>query len=235
MIKADENMNDNFNLALEMSEKQLKYEEIIEYLSCDNIAMKQIAALELNELKTKDDAFILCKNLVGQDGKIREVVALKINELIKTYTDLFLDEKIFDIFLEGVIDVNANVCREIIESVCFLRNKKPEFCTYFCPKLLDKIDLTFSEIEKFNFRTKKFVISKKIFNLYWALEVIGEFWEHIEFEKLKQILLKTGEMEDYTIREKTAKILSMNSFDDTDLNNLAQKLKQDENYYVRRF
>lgn len=243
MIEVDENnnnslnadLNTNFNLALQMSEKNLEHDEIMEFLTCDNIALKQIAALAIDELKSRADALKLLQNLVGQDGKIREVIALKVNILVKSYPELFLDEKIYNTLLEAIIDVNANVCREIIESVVFLKTISPEFNKYFCPKLVDKINLTFKEIEKFNFRTKKFVTSKKMFNLYWCLEALGEFTDCIDFSTLKPILLKTGTMKDYTIREKTAKILAMNSFDDIDLNNLAKALKQDENYYVRRF
>ena len=53
-------------------------------------------------------------------------------------------------------------------------------------------------------------------------------------DKTKNSLNKTKDIDEYTIREKTAKILSLN-FDDPDLNQIRNKLKNDKNYYVRRF
>jgi hypothetical protein len=46
--------------------------------------------------------------------------------------------------------------------------------------------------------------------------------------------MKTKNIGEYTIREKTAKILT-NNFEDKDLSQIKAELKNDSNYYVRRF
>ena len=66
------------------------------------------------------------------------------------------------------------------------------------------------------------------------LETIYEFWDKINFTDLKQIILRSKAIEEYTIREKAAKILSR-GFSDEDLISAQKELKNDRNYYVRRF
>lgn len=218
-------------------EKIWEYQELIKLLSSDKISDKQFAILELTELRSMEDAQALVSNLVGQDGKVREACAHQINELTQNddYIKLFLDEKIYETLLQGILDVNGNVCRQIIKS----RLTEIEgFRKYLYEKLPEKITNILDEIERTNscanpFHQKKYVIAKQNFQLYWCLEALYLCAQNIEFEKLKTILLKTGEFYDYTIREKTAKILAR--LDNTEFDKLKIKLSKDENYYVRRF
>ena len=205
------------------------YKELINLLSSDNIQEKHFAALELEEIKSAEDAKLLVSNLVGQDGKVREAVAFKINELMNNpeYTELFMSEENFAVMLEGLMDINGNVCRQIL---CCTENK--EFRAYLCEKLPESINGILDTIEKLKSTEKKYVLSKRNFQLYWCLETLYNIIEEIEFEKIKDIILKTGAFSDYTIREKTAKILT--KLDNPELADLKEKLKKDENYYVRR-
>ena len=56
----------------------------------------------------------------------------------------------------------------------------------------------------------------------------------MEFYELKQILLDAKDIQEYTIREKAAKILT-HEFSDIDLVQAKEELKNDKNYYVRRY
>jgi hypothetical protein len=219
----------NFNTIVKMSKKKYDYQELIDLLSSDEIAEKQIAVLQLNEIKSKKDALILASKLVNQDGKIREAAAFKIDELAQNpdYTDFFMDEKIFDIFLLGIMDINGNVCRYVI-NLCKLK----QFQEYLCEKLPESIIKILAEIKKLNKNEKQYKISKRNFQLYWCLEALYNIIENIKPEKITEILLITGEFSDYTIREKTAKILT--KVNNQDLYELKEKLKNDENYYVRK-
>ena len=109
-----------------------------------------------------------------------------------------------------------------------------EFCNLFCSQL---VNLTFNlldKIEEFNFQEGKYKVNKEVFKLYWCLETIYVFWDKINFRDLKQIILRSKNIQEYTIREKTAKILSR-GFEDKDLQLAREELKSDANYYVRRF
>lgn len=224
----------NFNVAMKMSECNYDYQELITFLSSDKIVEKQIAILNLDEIKSKDDAKLLVSNLVGQDGKIREVVAFKLNQLIKNaeYTDFLIDEEIFAVLMQGIMDINGNVCRQIVDIASFLHSNN-EFREYFCGMLPEMISKNLVEIEKIEANSKQYVISKRNFQLYWCLEALYDFVESIDFNTVKEILLKTGVFYDYTIREKTAKILTR--INNSELNSLKEGLKNDENYYVRRY
>lgn len=213
-------------------EPNLKYnhQELINLLHSNDIKQKHFAALELEELFSKDEAKFLVSNLVGQDGKIREAVAFKISEFINKpqYSDFFNDNTIFETLLEGIMDINGNVCRYICE-YCTEHN---EFRLYLCENLSERITKILAKIEKLEKNEKQYVLSKRNFQLYWCLEALYNIIDGIEFEKIKDSLLKTGEFQDYTIREKTTKILT--KLDNNELSDLKEKLKNDSNYYVRR-
>lgn len=232
----DINSEENFNTALKMSEQEYDYCALIGFLSAD-IIEKQIAILKLNEIKSAEDASLLVSNLINQDGKIREVVAFKVNELIQNteFTKFFLKKDNFDIFIKAIMDINGNVCRNIIEAIVSLKHNS-DFSDYFCPELAKALNSVFDEIEKIDLTAKQYVISKRNFQLYWCLEVLYDFIELMNLADIKETLLKCGVFYDYTIREKVAKILTKEFYnDDIELDELKEKLKNDENYYVRRY
>lgn len=226
-------MDKNLNMAFDMSLKTYDYSALINFLNSDNITEKQIAVLKLDEIESKEDAKLLVSNLVGQDGKIRETVAFKINELIKNgFQDYFLDNEIFNLLLQGVMDINGNVCRQVIDTMRILRENS-QFTSYFCPLLIEQTNSVLKEAEKIDADAKRYVKSKRNFQLYWNLEAIYDLKEFMDKKQVIAILLRTGVFYDYTIREKTAKIIK--DFDDLDLQELKEKLKNDENYYVKRY
>lgn len=226
----DSSLEENFNAAMKLSTENQDYDALISLLCSDKIVEKQIAVLKLETIKSTSDANILVSNLVGQDGKIREAVVFKINDLMlnEDYKNLFLSESNFKILLQGIMDINGNVCRQIVNLT-----KVSEFSQYLCQNLPDEIAKTLNNIEKIDAESKQYVISKRNFQLYWCLEALYNIACEMDINKIKAILEKAGDFEDYTIREKTSKILS--KLDNPVFEELKQKLKSDENYYVRRY
>lgn len=230
-----ETLDENFEHALNLYETEYSHDELIEFLKNGNIAQKQISALKLDTINSINDAKILVSNLTGQDGKIREAVSLRLDEFMSNPNLLpfFETPENYNIFLSAIIDINANICRNTISAITNLKNNT-EFCNLFCPKLAKQTFELLDIIEKFDFQDGKYKVNKEVFKLYWCLETIYEFYDKLEFDKLKQIILRAKDIKEYTIREKSAKILTRN-FDDTDLINAKNELKSDKNYYVNRF
>lgn len=226
-----ENLDKNFEEALKLSMQNFSYEDLIEFLKTGNIPEKQNAALKIEELKTVDDADILISNLTGCDGKIREAVALKINQLLlldRKYVDFFYQA---GIFADASIDINANICRLVIDSVKLLIEKN-DFYQEYSIKILKFIDDAFSELDRFIFRDKKYVINKQLFKLYWALEALKLFVTKLPQEEVLKILTRAMQEKEYTIREKVAQIVLLLPQNEK-ISAMKAELMLDENYYVR--
>lgn len=226
-----ENLDTNFEQAYSMYEKNFSHDELIELLAVGNIVQKQIAAIKFDYVSNKDDAYALLNNLTGCDGKIREAVALTINNIINSDNNA---RKIFaDIsakhFAKATIDINANICRLIVDSAALLLNYN-EFALSYTNTIVEYTKDALNELDKFIFKDKKYVINKQIFKLYWCLEALSIFYDYVDSKALDAILNKSAEQNEYTIREKVAKILiNSNKFE-----NIKTKLLNDENYYVRQ-
>ena len=228
-----ESLEENFNHAIELFETESNHFDLINLLQNGNILQKQIAALKISKINNCEEAKILCSNLTGQDGKIRETTSLKLIETCSKYKTFFQKEDIYNIFLDAIIDVNPNVCRNMLEIINIFKNEK-DFIDYFIPKLIKNTNELIKEVKNIEFQDGKYKINKEVFKLYWCLEAIYELIEQIPLNILKNILVQTTNIDEYTIREKTAKILSKD-FDDEDCRALQNTLRQDKNYYVRRY
>ena len=226
-----ENLDTNFEQALEMSEKEFSHSELIEMLRVGNIPQKQIAALKLDMVEGAEDAKVLISNLTGCDGKIREAVALKINKLLFQNGELYSLFLFPEIFAAASIDINANICRLVIDSVSILK-KDEGFKNLYLSKMMSYIQESFDELDKFIFRDKKYVINKQLFKLYWCLEALKLFKDTLSEKELYPILERTSLEREYTIREKSAQIVADLSSKKYDL--IKDRLKSDENYYVRK-
>lgn len=229
------NLNENFNNAYELIIRNQNHAELIEMLKCGNIVQKQLAALKIETVKNSDEALVLIDNLTGQDGKIREAVSLKIAEFMKTpeIAGLFRASENYEVFLAAIIDINGNICRNILSALTNLKSDKT-FCELFLKELLKRAYDLAKIIQDFDFQEGKYKVNKEVFKLYWYLETIYLFAEFVEINELKKLLQITKSINEYTIREKTAKILTKN-FDDKELTEIKELLKNDTNYYVRRF
>lgn len=226
-----EKYNNDFNTALNIYENSYSHEHLIEFLKQGSVAEKQTAALKLDKINSIDEAKIFIQNLTGCDGKIREAVSFRLKEFIPSTPEFFTEFS--EILLDAVIDINGNICRNTIEAVKSLKNSS-KFTNAFCNMLTRRTLDLIEPIKEFDFQEGKYKINKEVFKLYWYLETIYEFLEFINPEILAGILKETKNIQEYTIREKTAKILCKIK-NNPELSYIKSELKNDRNYYVRRF
>ena len=190
----------------------------------DNIFPKIFSMIDIDELNSKDefDSFII--NLTNHPAPIREVCASKLEDLD---FDEFLDENSIDIIVCAITDINPNVSRSVCKLIIksqLLQNKLPS-------KIINKLNQVLSSFSENEIKenTKSHAKNKLLFSLYWLLEAI--FYCNIdEYENdVVKILHSCVLFSDYTIREKSAQLLSK-------LNNPPDKLielvKADSNFYV---
>ncbi len=224
-------LDTNFKAACELCDNEYTHAELLNMLKNGNIPQKQIAALKFDNINDKNDAQALLNNLTGCDGKIREAIALKISSLLKNNENnrMIFAEISPQIFADATIDINANICRLIVDSATMLK-KYNRFSQIYTDKIVSFINESLAELEKFIFRDKKYIINKQLFKLYWCLEALSEFYPFTDEKELEKILNICSEQQEYTIREKTAQIiLKSGKFSD-----LKEKLSNDENYYVKQ-
>lgn len=228
-----ETLDENFKQALKLYEENYTHDQLIEILKSGNIVQKQIAALRLDRINSFEDAAVLLDNLTGQDGKVREAVSLRLDEFMKDYemVEYFILPEFYTIFLDAAVDINANICRSVINAIKNLRSDD-NFCKNICSGLTKMTFELLDKIEKFDIQEGKYKINKEVFKLYWCLETIYEFYDKMNFDKLREIILRSKNIPEYTIREKTAKILTR-GFADISLDSACKQLQEDENYYVR--
>ena len=215
-----------------MYEEEFSYIDLIGMLKSGDATQRQISALRLSKLKSACDAQVFASNLIGQDGKVREAVSFKLKQFVGETPQYFLSENIYKIFLNAVIDINGNVCRNVISAVSGLKYDLG-FVDYFCQNIFELVMPIIKFVEKFDIQDGKYKVNKEVFKLYWYLEAIYEFAEYMPIDYLKEVLSRTRNINEYTIREKTAKILTKN-FTDVELLKIKSQLKNDHNYYVRK-
>lgn len=196
----------NFEEGCKFFEQDLSQDELYSYLKNGELFERQLACIRLETCKTEDEAAILMENLTGIDGKVREAVSFKLRSFIAENPELFEKENFYNIFLDSIIDINGNICRNIITALEALTTNK-NFCEYFVKEVTKRaLDVT-QTIENFDYKDRKYVTNKEIFKLYWYLEVLSIFPE-LPVEKLSDLIENCAKIEEYTIREKTAQLLS---------------------------
>lgn len=215
------------NKAFSLCEKDFSHDELVSFIKHGSDDEKQISILMLKSIESQKEADLLIFLLTNQHGTVREATAEKINELMhfQTYRCYFQTSEAHEKFLAAVNDVNPNICRYIIDILPFLDNRQT-----FLENLYAKTLLGIEEARVLNVRCRSHMYTKKIFNLYWCLEAISVLAEEPE-KKLEEIIEKTYCSEEYTIREKTAKILI--HLNCAEYSNILKKLSMDENFYVR--
>lgn len=208
-------------------EQKLSHEQIMEVLQGDDDIEKQLRLIELQEIKSQEEADILVFNLTQHSGPVRETAAYKICELIENdkFCKYFQTVKIIDTFVKAITDINPTVSRTTIEIIKYVENAE-----YICEKILEEINTTLSQLD-IETKNRSYVQNKKNFNLYWNLEALISISEKIQANtELNKILRITAQSNDYTIREKTAKAASIFK-----LTEIIETLKDDTNIYVRKY
>ncbi len=230
--KLNNNPDNDLNIenAYKLSENTHSHAELCDMLKNGNIQEKQIAALKFDKVGNSDDAIALLNNLTGCDGKIREAVAYKINSLISHSQEAreCFSEIAGETFAKATIDINANICRLIVNSARYLKCNK-NFEKSYTSFIIKYTNEALAELDKFIFRDKKYVINKQLFKLYWCLEALIYFFDSINENTLLQILTQCAAQQEYTIREKCAEIIMKSG----KYYNLRQILENDDNYYVK--
>ena len=127
-------LDTNFEQACYLCENEFSHEELLELLKNGNIPQKQIAALKFDYVNSENDARALV-SVCKMPPKI---------------------------FADATIDINANICRLVVDSVKLL---KPfdEFVSEYVNFILTFTVQALDELDKFIFRDKKYVINKQLF------------------------------------------------------------------------
>ncbi len=220
--------------AVELCEKNYTRTEIFKLLSIDSETNpdkdmeKQICILKITDIQSPQEAEVLIHHLTGHHGLIREACANKINEFFMSdkFINFFQNKKAYDTLLKAVNDINPNICRLITEILSKIEDK-----TYFLTQLYERFDFVFDELEKLK-RSNWY--TKKLFNLYWCLEALKELAPPYD-ENLKKVIEKCLLIKEYTIREKTAMLLSSLDGEIDFIKKARLELSQDTNYYVLRY
>ena len=213
--------------AIKCAEDNYSHNDIIEVLKADNDIEKQLCLIELKSINSQEEADILVFNLTNHSGPIRETSAFKIGELIcdEQFKKYFQTKQIIDTFVKAITDINPSVSRYTVEFIKFVDD-----VDYLYKRIIEEIGITLSNIDE-TVKNRSYVQNKKNFNLYWNLEAIVSLSSKIQLEQeLTNILLKTALSNDYTIREKTAKVASL-----LQVTPVLDLLKDDENVYVKKY
>ena len=223
-------LDTNFEKACNLSEKEFSHSELLYLLNVGNIPEKQIAALKFDYVDNEEEAQLLLSNLTGCDGKIREAIALKIYQMLSKSNDTrnFFASLPSKVYADATIDINANICRLVTDSVTFLRCNS-EFAHEYTEYLLQYSLQALNTLDAFGFRDKKYVVNKQLFKLYWCLESLRNFYQYAEEEQLLNVLTRSASQSEYTIREKVAQIVMLSD----KYSDLQELLRNDNNYYVR--
>lgn len=218
------------NSAIECCNQHFSHEDLIDELALDNDIKKQLCLIELKELKSQKEADLLVFNLTGKSGPVREAASYKILELIKNekFNGFFQTTSILDSFTNAITDINPSVSRNTVEIINFIENTD-----YIIQNIINAILTTLNSMKDIK-QNRSYVANKKNFNLYWNLEALSILADKISIDDdLISIINVTYKSNDYTIREKTAKLI-YNLKSDI-FNDIVQILKNDDNIYVKKY
>lgn len=224
------------NMANDKINPNLNHKEIIKNIKDEFIDDfdKIFSIINLEQLNSIEEAMCLFKNLINHPTPIREATALKLEEI---YSDAFYNNEIKEIFLKSIIDINPNVCRAIITIISNSELLKQNLCKSIIieiNKLIQEIKENDKKLGGFYKDAQKIrknhAKNKKLFSLYWLLEGLSVCELKKNNSSVLEILNQTIKFNDYTIREKTAKIMMKL---DKIPNELLQIAKNDQNFYVK--
>ena len=223
----------NENFLIVQNAINMSYDEAFKVLLGEDELLKPYAFINIDEIKSKDEANLIAHHLTNHPNPTREACALMLLEM--GGAEFFSD--CAEIFTDAICDINPNVCRAIIEFLVKnppLASKTLPFVIERVEKILDDFKIYEKEFGAFKdnkMRNRKnHAKNKKLFNLYWCLEAISKIYSEDKFCDIVEICIVTVDFLDYTIREKTAKILTKMKNPPKEL---LQKLKNDKNFYVK--
>lgn len=220
------------SVAVEYCESDFLHDDLIDELYKDDDLKKQLCIIELKKINSQIEADALVMNLTGKSGPIRETASFKILEFIQNddFNKYFQTEKIIDTFVKGIVDINPSVSRNIVQVITFVLN-----IDYLYQKIILQTEETLKKMDNIK-QNRSYIANKNNFNLYWNLEALISISDKIQpTNTLLEILKKTAESNDYTIREKTAKTAKMLCNKFKDYSDILVLLQNDTNIYVRKY
>ena len=227
----------NENFLIVQNAIDMTRDEALRVLCAEDETIKPLAFLNIDEIKNENEADLILFHLTNHPNPVREACAYCLSEI--QGRGFINKEEHFRILTDAICDINPNVCRVIIRLlVCDKR-----LAERIMPQNIERIQKL---LEDFKIYEKEFgaykgnklrnrknhAKNKKLFNLYWCLEALGETLDkNCPYEEEILNICRSGAyFLDYTIREKTAKILVKIPRAPKEL---LQKLKNDENFYVK--
>ena len=222
-------LNSDFEKACTLFENEVGRTELYGLLKNGTVVEKQVAALMLDGITSEEEAETFISNLTGCDGKIREVIASRLCEFLTEKPVQKWLSKYPDIFANATIDIDSNVCRNVIDVLPMLKYYD-DFAKRYSENLVQFTKTAVNEIQNFSFRDKKYKYNKQYFKLYWSLEGLCYFTDFISVSDMEFIIQNTADCPEYTVREKLAKFVT---FLPSKYSHISDKLKNDENYYVK--
>lgn len=220
------------SLAYKYCQENFLHDEIIEILSGDDDIKKQLCLIELDCVNSQKEADILVWNLTGKSGPVRETASFKILDLIfqEEFKSFFQTKEILNTFIKSITDINPSVSRNAVEFIKYVDDYE-----YLYNEILKEIKITLSNIDETS-KNRSYVQNKKNFNLYWNLEALAGISDKVvPTSELQGLLEKTALSNDYTIREKTAKVAYLLSSKNSKFKKIIELLKDDNNIYVKKF
>lgn len=213
---------------------EYKKADIIRILSENDDDKKILALINVKSIDNEFEAGLILSHLIEQNGRIREAASFVLSEFCP---DKFvINKKSKEIIVKGLLDINPNVVRNVIffiEQSEILKDDLIEHVIEKTNEILKNLSQFIKEdspyLKNASKNFKNHAKNKLTFNLYWLLETISILNVN-KIENLEIILTETSRFIDYTIREKTAKILSKMEVKPPEL---LRKLKNDENMYVK--
>ena len=172
MDYTEENIS-NFDECFKFFELELSHDELYASLCGGNIAEKQLSCVRIEHCNNAQEARILMDNLTGIDGKVRETVSFKLKTFVTEHPELFLQQEFYNIFLDAIIDINGNICRNIICALEAL-TKDNKFCEYFVSNVIERALTVTEKIENFEYKDRKYVQIKRFLNF-------TGIWKSLEF------------------------------------------------------
>ena len=190
----------------------------------DNLFISIFNIIETEEIKSKEDFDNLIKYLTNHPTPLREACAYKLEDI---YCDNFLDEKVLTTLLNAITDINPNISR----SICNIIKKSVTLKEQLCPKIILNIENLIGQLPETQRKqnNKNHAKNKILFALYWLMEALFYCYEEQYRENIVKIINKTIAFCDFTIREKSAQLLTKV---DNPPTNLIKCIKNDSNFYV---
>ena len=213
---------------------EVKY---INNLSNDELFDLIFEVVGLNKLVNQEHADILMSYLTDNPAPLREASAYKIEEMIASSPEFFKTELAKQKFLDAISDINPNISRIICDII-----KNNDFVSgMLIDDIIERVSAIITKIQNYQEENSDFfqnkiknkknhVKNKLLFSLYWYLEALSNCNITEYEEKILKILNYTIDFCDYTIREKTAKLLTKFANPPYEI---LQKAKSDQNFYVK--